>query len=78
MLDNPLNDNVWFAATNIGVFKTNDGGVTWRAWKNGLPAGVPTVRKLHGQVTGSPSTFQVTGGLYGRGIWQRDAAGDDS
>ncbi|HVU52375.1 MAG TPA: hypothetical protein VHL80_16890 [Polyangia bacterium] len=75
VIENPLNTAVWFAATNIGVYKTSDGGFNWRLWANGLPGGVPSAVKLQGQVSGS--TFQVFGGFNGRGIWQRDASGDD-
>jgi hypothetical protein len=78
VIEDPLNTSIWIAATSLGTYKTSDGGLTWRAWKNGVPQGYPTAVRLHGQVTGSPSTFQVFGGFAGRGIWQRDAAGDDS
>jgi photosystem II stability/assembly factor-like uncharacterized protein len=78
IIDNPLNPDMWFVATTVGVFKTIDGGFNWRPWKNGLPAGVPSAVKIHGTATSNPSTFQVVGGFNGRGIWQRDAIGDDS
>lgn len=74
VLEDPLNTNIWIAATSTGFYKTSDGGANWRRWANGLPAG-PGV-KLRGQISGS--TFQVFGGTNFRGIWQRDAAGDDS
>jgi hypothetical protein len=78
IIDNPLNPDMWLMSTTVGVFKTTDGGFNWRAWKNGLPAGVPSAVQIHGTVVTSPSSFQVVVGLSGRGIWQRDASGDDS
>jgi hypothetical protein len=75
VLENPLNTAMLFVATNIGVYKSPDTGADWVHWNNGLPAGSPIAVELHGAVVGT--TFQVVGGFFGRGIWQRDASGDD-
>ncbi len=56
-----------YAATNIGVFKSNDGGQNWFTFQDGLP--YVSVTKIM-CVTGlNYDTLRIA--TYGRGFWQR-------
>jgi hypothetical protein len=35
VLINPLNPNILFAATSVGIYRTNNGGLSWALVKTG-------------------------------------------
>ncbi|MFN7920350.1 MAG: hypothetical protein U0Q16_09650 [Bryobacteraceae bacterium] len=54
-----------YAGTDIGVFRTQDGGVTWQLFSQGLPNVAVYDLKLH---AGSRVLRAAT---HGRGLWER-------
>ena len=69
LVDAPVNSVVFvpgvgiMAGTDVGVYQTTDGGVTWRAG----PAGLPNV--IIQDLLYSPALRQVVVGTYGRGMF---------
>lgn len=71
----PSRPQILFAGTDIGVFKSDDGGASWYAYQYGLPI-VPVTRMALVSIplTGVEMLRIAT---YGRGWWERDITGDD-
>jgi len=61
----PFNNLELFVGTDIGVWKSQDGGNSWESFNEGLPAAV-VVDDLHYY---APDT-SVRIGTYGRGYWR--------
>ncbi len=67
----PFNPLVLFAATDIGVFRSSDGGTSWSPFQDGLP--VVGVRGLAFVVDDAlTGTHKLRAATYGRGTWERD------
>lgn len=60
----PHNTNILWAATEIGIFESTDGGQSWHFADNGLPAVCIWDMKIVGQ--------QVVVATHGLGIWSLD------
>ena len=58
----------WYVGTDIGVYRSSDGGQRWEAWSQGLPN--TAVYDLR-QRTGSTLLRAAT---HGRGLWEIDTA----
>jgi hypothetical protein len=61
----PDNSDAVYAATDIGVFRTRDGGTTWESWRDGMP---------HAFVSGlvlRRRTKMLYASTMGRGAWAR-------
>jgi photosystem II stability/assembly factor-like uncharacterized protein len=70
LLIDPLNDGILYAGTDIGVFRSMNGGVNWEVFNNGMPPAI--VNAFAAQSTGL-----VCVGTYGRGAYElRDPALD--
>jgi len=61
----PLDGNTIYVGTDIGVFRTIDGGVTWTNFSEGLPNVAIYDIKLH------ESGRLLRAGTHGRGMWER-------
>jgi ligand-binding sensor domain-containing protein len=59
------NFDIAYVGTDVGVFRTSDGGVTWTAFQNGLPRSPVTELILHQK---DRILFAAT---MGRGIYRR-------
>jgi hypothetical protein len=77
VVENPSDANIIYTATSRGIYKTTDGGVTWKVWMAGLPAGGVIPHAMKGKNYGSSLGFKVFVGLWGRAIWSRDGSSDD-
>jgi photosystem II stability/assembly factor-like uncharacterized protein len=63
---NPQDASTLYAGTSAGVFKSTDGGASWNASRNGLPAYFPVFAlAINPQ---SPSTLYA--GIYGGGVFE--------
>ena len=71
---NKLNSNIMYAATDMGVFKSSNGGANWWGFQFGLPT-VPVRHLLYVDGGSNPDTLRID--TYGRGFWQRVLDGDD-
>jgi hypothetical protein len=65
----PLNSNSLFAATDIGVYHSNDGGATWNPYGTGLP------RVACFDIAIQSPNHIVRVATHGRGIWETQASG---
>ena len=61
----PLDGKVYYAGTDVGVFRTVDGGSNWQLFNNGLPNTAVYDLKLH-----SPTRL-LRAATHGRGLWER-------
>jgi photosystem II stability/assembly factor-like uncharacterized protein len=59
-----------FAATEVGVFRTIDGGASWQPFNDGLPPGI--VRDLDFV----PERRVLRAGVWGRGTYERNVGGE--
>lgn len=59
----PDYSNVLYAATDVGVFRTLDGGVTWNTLVSGLPRVAVLSLKLH------RASRTLRAGTHGRSVW---------
>jgi photosystem II stability/assembly factor-like uncharacterized protein len=77
MVPHPTNDNIMVAGSNIGMFKTTNGGASWFTWMNGMPD-VNIITDLTWiDSTAINGKFFVVAGTYGRSAWTREINGDD-
>jgi photosystem II stability/assembly factor-like uncharacterized protein len=61
---NPGKPNTYFVATDIGVFVTDDNGVTWTE----IPSGMPNTVIMH--LDYSDSTKMLRAATHGRGVYE--------
>lgn len=74
----PTNNNVMFASTTWwGVYKTTNGGTNWFRWMNGMPQSQWVESMAYVDSSSVNSRFYVVAGTYGRGVYVREAGGDD-
>ena len=69
----PTDSNTMWIATDLGVFKTRNGGVTWYRFQHGLPiVAANAFSYIRGE---GHDTLRVA--TFGRGYWHRVLDGDD-
>lgn len=74
----PTNNNIMFASVKYsGVYRTTNGGVNWFRWMNGMPLTLWVESMTHMDSTAINGKFYIVAGSHGRGVWVRDASGDD-
>ena len=59
------NRNMIFVGTDVGVFKTTNGGITWNSYQTGLPRSPVVELKLN------RAARKLVAGTMGRGIFER-------
>jgi len=59
-----LSDQTLWVGTEIGLYRTTDGGKTWSPYGNGLPA----VRVWDIRISANGSVLRIA--TYGRGVWE--------
>lgn len=62
----PLNPNILYAGSDIGVFKSSDGGANWIPFSNGLPR----VAVFGMAIQNSNRVLRIA--THGRGMWDYD------
>jgi photosystem II stability/assembly factor-like uncharacterized protein len=68
------NEDTYFAGTDLGVFKTDDGGDSWFTYQAGLPI-VPVMSMAY--VSGNQfDTLKIA--TFGRGYWMRALGANES
>lgn len=68
----PFQEDELYAATDIGVYHTTDGGQTWAPFADGMPTLSVSGMKLIKRTTGTDTLVVST---FGRGVWKRDVPG---
>jgi hypothetical protein len=76
LIGDPRDLDTLLLATDAGVFRSDDRGVTWARWMDGLPSVVNAmnIELVH---DGADAPFVMIG-TYGRGFWRRDLDALDS
>ena len=81
--EGPWEDRNTFSGTNGGLFKSTDGGVTWRPLSNGLPKDLVQInvgiapsetKRLYATVAAAPP---ANVGASGLGVYRSDDAGEN-
>lgn len=72
----PHNADVMLVGTNeFGVFRTDDGGITWYPWNEGFPKGMDISSISHIPPNDNNDTLYVVASSYGRGVWKKGMFG---
>ncbi len=66
--NDPSNNLVVFAATDIGLYRSTDAGATWSRYGQGLP--MVAVRDFWVSPASGLISGLVRAGTYGRGVWE--------
>jgi len=79
VVEDPLTTGRLFLACDVGLFRSEDRGMTWELWSRGLPNAVVTDIAIEAdEPVGRSRMIRVA--TYGRGAWERsiDAREDDA
>ncbi len=66
--EDPVNPNLLFVGTDVGVYLSTDRGTHWQRFMNGLPTVPVHDLKIH------PRDHELVAGTHGRSIWIVDIA----
>ncbi len=75
LLSHPYNHTILFLATEVGIFRSDNGGQHWYRYMDNLPA-VVKVRAMQIHSNGPDDTDLVIG-TWGHGMWQREVEFND-
>jgi hypothetical protein len=64
LLFDAANEDLLYAATDLGVFRSADRGITWQQLGEGLPLTTVSSIRIH------EPTRKLRAATYGRGIWE--------
>lgn len=68
LVEHPVNKNIIYCGTDMGVYKSNDNGKSWQAMNGNMPAAVSVNDMfIH------PRDKKIVAGTYGRGVYILDA-----
>ncbi len=67
----PTDPNIMVLGTEVGAFRTDDGGNTWYAWWEGMPRSI-TITEMDYYDDPSNDNFYVYASTFGRGILRRE------
>src|SRR5690606_32590328 len=66
--EDPVNPNLLYLGTDVGLYLSLDQGRSWRRWENGFPTTPVTDLKVH------PRDRELIVATHGRSIWVVDVA----
>jgi hypothetical protein len=72
----PSNDNKLYLGTQIGCYRSTNGGANWHRWNNGMPDAT-VITELSYIDSANAGKFYIVAATYGRGIIIRETSGDD-
>lgn len=67
----PINPNVLFLGTDLGVFESEDAGESWSSFQNGLPIVSVTGLRYVIDATHSAGSDKLVAATFGRGVYER-------
>lgn len=68
MVAHPTRANELYLGTSVGVYRTDDGGVTWYRYGHGMPAVTDAISMTVNSAASPPELLVST---YGHGLWKR-------
>lgn len=77
LIANPSNSNYLYVASEVGGFKSTDGGITWNRWNFGMPESVMMTELDYVDSIATNGKFYVLCSTYGRSMWMRETSSDD-
>jgi photosystem II stability/assembly factor-like uncharacterized protein len=77
LIAHPTDNNKLYLGTEMGCFRTTNGGVNWMVWNNGMPAANIISEMNYIDSISINGKFYVVAATYGRGIFMREISGDD-
>lgn len=77
LVPHPANSNLLFLSSENGCFRTTNGGTTWIRWNNGMHDNLLVSELTYIDSTAINGRFYIVAGTFGRGIYVRNATGED-
>ncbi|MCB0276069.1 MAG: T9SS type A sorting domain-containing protein [Calditrichaeota bacterium] len=72
VLAHPTDDNLLYQATELGMWRSTDGGTLWLPWGTGMPANTIVSELKYVNKLATENRFFIVAGTYGRGIYIRE------
>ncbi|MFC2140074.1 hypothetical protein ACFLR4_05360, partial [Bacteroidota bacterium] len=77
IVPHPTNDDILYLGSEMGCYKTSNGGTNWLRWNYGMPeANIITEMTIVDSLTEN-GKYYIVAGTYGRSMWQRDITAAD-
>ncbi|MCA9752797.1 MAG: T9SS type A sorting domain-containing protein, partial [Gemmatimonadetes bacterium] len=77
LVQHPTDPQRLYLGTEMGCFRSTNGGTTWLRWNDGMPeANIVTDFATVDSLTTS-GRFYVVAGTFGRGVWMREIGSED-
>lgn len=73
----PSDDNKMYLGTQMGCYRTTDGGASWHRWNNGMANATQVSEMGYIDSIAANGRFYVVAATYGRSIYYREISGDD-
>ncbi len=77
IIPHPTNDNLLYVGTEMGCYKTSNGGVNWYRWNNGMPEATIVTEMVAIDSISTRSKYYILAATYGNSIMIREISGDD-
>ena len=77
IVGHPANINWIVVGTEMGCFRTTDGGTTWHVWNDGMPDAAIVADMTWVNRLATDGDFYVVAGTYGRSMYARDIISND-
>jgi photosystem II stability/assembly factor-like uncharacterized protein len=77
IVPHPTDNNKLYLGSEMGCYKTTNGGVNWIRWNNGMPQANIISEMSYIDSISSNGRYYIVAGTYGRAIWIREISGDD-
>ncbi|MCA9758222.1 MAG: T9SS type A sorting domain-containing protein [Candidatus Eisenbacteria bacterium] len=77
IVQHPTNSNLLYLGTEMGCFRSTNGGTNWLRWNDGMPEAnivtdFATIDSLE-----TVGRYYIVAGTYGRGLWKREVSSED-
>ncbi len=77
IVPHPTNNQYLYLGTEMGCYKTTNGGQTWQRWNNGMHDATIVTEMIYIDSLSANSKYYIVAATYGRSIYLREISGDD-
>ncbi|MEO8513270.1 MAG: T9SS type A sorting domain-containing protein [Ignavibacteria bacterium] len=77
VVTHPSNPNNLYLGSQVGGYRSTNGGTNWHRWNNGIPEATIITEMTYIDSLSSNGKFYILAATYGRGMIVRDISGDD-